>query len=189
MEREMYTDSVSRDRKRLLTYKLYSAALNYPDEQFFHFFPQLNDGREKVARDYDRLFRRGGIWLYTTEHTALGEFQKSKFLSDIMGFYTAFGLEPHGERPDSLPIELEFMHYLIFKGIHAIEKKLQDYKGKNLICLDAQRKFFNEHLYPGAKAIGEKISTQSEESVYREIVTQMVDFLEVEKKFLKYSNK
>ncbi len=188
MEIEMSTASASRSRQRLFTYKLYSTALTYPDKEFFHYFPQLLDESKRVIAEYDQLFRRSGIWLYTTEYTAKGTFQKSNYLSDIMGFYTAFGLEPHGERSDSLSVELEFMHYLIFKGMHAVEKKLKDHQDKYALCLDAQRKFFSEHLYPGAKAIAEKIIEQTKEGVYREIMVQMLGFLEDEKGFLTYLN-
>lgn len=179
----MYTDSVSLEKQRLLKYKVYSQAFSYPDESFFNFFPSLKRERERVLSDYDQLFRKLGIWLYTVEYTAVGEFQKTQELSDIMGFYRAFGLEPQGNRPDAISLEFEFMHYLIFKGKYAIENNLEDFRLKAHICLDAQKKFFHDHLYAGASAIAEKITLRIKEGVYVDIVSEMNLFLDEEKRF------
>jgi len=184
------------DMERYLKYKLFSKGFAYPGDDFFLYFPELVGERERIEADYDLLFRRGKIWLYTTEHTALGEFQKIACLSDIMGFYRAFGLEPEAERPDSLSVELEFMHYLIFKKGYAMEGLNGESSGKARLeqeclakarlekaslCLEAQNKFFNEYLYPGAKAIGEKVLSSVKEGIYPEMVREMLSFLEGEK--------
>ncbi len=72
----MSTGSVSLDKERLLKYKIYSSALAYPGEKFFHYFPELKEERGRVINEYDDLFRKNDIWLYTLEYTARGEFQK-----------------------------------------------------------------------------------------------------------------
>jgi TorA maturation chaperone TorD len=102
-----------------------------------------------------------------------------------MGFYKAFGLEPHEDRPDSISIEFEFMHYLIFKRMYAEENKLQDYREKISVCVNAQREFFNEYLYPGAKAVAERIMAFKKDGIYPDVATQMLDFLTDEKRLLK----
>ena len=104
-------------------------------------------------------------------------------LSDIMGFYKAFGLDLQGERPDSLSVELEFMHYLIFKMFYATEKRVSNFEEKAFICIDAQRKFFDEYLYPGAKAISRKISSEKERGFYRDIIDDLLPFFECEDKY------
>lgn len=111
---------------------------------------------------------------------ALNEFQRVQYLSDIMGFYKAFGVEPDKDRPDSLHIEFEFMHYLVFKRLKALKNNSED---NAFVCLDAQKKFFNEHLYPAAKKIGEAIISKSKNNFYVEIANIMLEFLESEKKF------
>lgn len=183
MLKEMSTESVSHNKKRHLKYKMLSTAFSYPDDVFFDFFPQVLKERKKITAEYDLLFRSKEIWLYTTEYTAEGDFQKCNHLADIMGFYKAFGLELDRDRPDALFIEMEFMHYLIFKEMYALEKKLEDSQKKASICFDAQKKFFNEYLYPGAKAIAEKIILLNEVGFYRDMVNEMIPFLEEEKKF------
>lgn len=185
MNKQMCNESVSHDKKRMLKYKTFAAAFSYPDDSFFKFFPKLSSEKENLIYDYDKLFRVNEIWLYGTEYLAKNEFQKSNYLSDIMGFYQAFGLKPDKDRPDSLSCELEFMHYLIFKKAHAIESEdSTDAEEKASICSDAQSKFFTEHLYPAARKIAETIISKSENNFYTEIAEEMLEFLESERVIL-----
>ena len=181
----MSTVSVSLDQERLQSYSVFATTLRYPDEIFFQELPSLSPEKEKIISEYDTLFRRQGIWLYTTEYTAPGQFQKIYCLADIMGFYRAFGLTIDRERPDSLSVELEFMHYLIFKANYATRNRVTDHREKNRLCSEAQGKFFAEHLYPGALAIAEKIATQAGGDFYRDVFEEMLLFLEKEKEILK----
>ena len=182
--KEMSVERASLDRERMLRYKAFSIAFSYPDDGFFKFFPQALPEKEKLISIYDRLFRASEIWLYTTGHLAENEFQKAKTLSDIMGFYHAFKVEPDKKRPDSLEAEFEFMHYLIFKRIRALESNIKDYRAKADICFDAEKKFFSEHMYPGARAIARKISLQKEDNFYVETAKDLSDFLKSEKRYL-----
>ncbi len=196
MKKEMCTESVSHkladsdndldDVGRMTRYKILSAGLSYPDDNFLEVFPEMRKDVEELCFEYDSLFRAQESWLYSTEYTDSNIFQKSKYLSDIMGFYRAFGVEPQSDRPDSLSSELEFMHLLIFKKIHASrgEKDTEEARGKATLCLDAQKKFFTEHLYQAAKKIAEKIIAQSKVGFYRENAMAMNDFIESEKEFL-----
>lgn len=179
----MSTVSVSRDHQRLNTYDVFSSAVGYPEDRFFERFPHLIEEQSQIVAEYDGLFRNRGIWLYTTEYTARGQFQKSKCLSDIMGFYRAFGLQIDKERPDAISVELEFMHFLIYKTIYALENQIDNFKQKVQTCLDAQGKFFDEHLYPGATAISEKIASTAEGEYYPEIFEEMLIFLKEEKQY------
>ena len=185
MKSAMCTESASRNKERMLEYKIFAAAFSYPDEKFFKFFPDLSAKKDSLISEYDRLFRAKEVWLYTVEYIAKNEFQRSNYLADIMGFYKAFGVEPDRDRPDSLSGELEFMHYLIFKNIHALEdKEGRDVKEKVAICLDAQKKFFAEHLYPAAKKIAEKIISMTENNFYTTIAKEFLEFLESENLYL-----
>lgn len=164
--------------KRMHTYKMLSVAFSYPDKDFFEFFPELMPEKESLIREYDRLFRVKEIWLYGAEYTSEHEFQKSNNLSDISGFYKAFGLEIDNDRPDSLEAELEFMHYLIFKEIKAPDKE------KAQICADARRKFFAEHLIPMAKAIAQKIIAETENDFYKTAAGEILEFFAEEEKLI-----
>jgi len=173
------------DKARMAKYKTFAVAFSYPDENFFKFFPESLPRKKELVFLYDRLFRANEIWLYTTEYLAKNEFQRSHYLADIMGFYRAFKVEPEKDRPDSLTAEFEFMHYLIFKRIYAFENKIKDATKKASICLDAEKKFFDEYLYPGAKEIAAKISSQTSDNFYEGIAKDMLDFLKSEKRYLK----
>lgn len=186
MIKEMSTGSALPDRERLLKYKFYAVAFSYPDEEFFKTFPDLKRNKEILVSEYDRLFRAQEIWLYATEYLAENEFQRSNYLSDIMGFYRAFGLEPNSDRPDSISTEFEFMHYLIFKTLYALDgNNKKDSKRKSMICRDAQIKFFKEYVHASAKKIAEAIVSRTENGFYKNISLEMLDFLDAEKKFLK----
>lgn len=181
MKKEKFKESASPDQDRLQKYRMLAKAFSYPDDRFFKYFDKLEKERQEIVADYDILFRNMGIWLYTTEYTAKGEFQKSEHLSDIMGFYKAFGVEPENERPDLLSTELEFMYYLIYKKTQA--SKFPSEKGREniFVCWDAARKFFNEHLYPGAQAILKKLKSRKENSFYNDAAGELEEFLESEK--------
>ncbi|MFN3966577.1 MAG: molecular chaperone [Endomicrobiia bacterium] len=172
----MSTDSVLHNR--MLKYKLFSVSLSYPDEKnFSKLFLEDAFKIEVLHREYDTLFRAKGISLYAAEYLAENEFQRANYLSDIMGFYNAFGLQTNNERPDAIFIELEFMHYLIFKEINAPDKE------KVLTCFSAEKKFFNEYIYSPAKEIAKAIISQSKNRFYSEIAKSLLDFIEEEKRY------
>lgn len=168
---------VELNKQRMFKYKSLSAAFSYPEGSFFDFFPDLSGERAGLIREYDRLFRAKDIWLYGTEYMSEHEFQRSNYLADISGFYKAFGVEVNSERPDALNAELEFMHYLIFKEGNAPARE------KGEICLDAQKKFFTEHLAPAAKAIAQKIIAAAENPFYKNAASELLDFLSQEEDF------
>ena len=167
------------NKERLSKYKSLAVAFSYPEGSFFDFFPEASGEKERLIREYDRLFRAKDIWLYGTEYISEHEFQRSNYLADISGFYKAFGVEIHSDRPDSLEAILEFMHYLIYKEINAPSTE------KAEICLDAQRKFFNEYVSVMAKAIAQKVIAQTQSSFYKTISLEMQEFLAEEEKILK----
>ncbi|MBM3130253.1 MAG: hypothetical protein FJ009_16710 [Chloroflexi bacterium] len=198
MPSAMFTDTVLRDAtktfqvsenleglhadfERMLQYKRFAVALTYPDAGFAAFFSDVAVDANQLALEHDRLFRAKEIWLYSAEHLAENEFQRAQLLADVMGFYRAFGVEPDSDRPDALACEFEFMHYLVYKNLYALESRaLADAADKAAICLDAQQKFFVEHLYPAAKKVASAIAAQSENAFYRQIAIEMLAFLEAE---------
>lgn len=171
-------DNVEKINGRLGMYKSLSVAFSYPDKDFFEFFPELISEKESLIREYDHLFRVKEIWLYGSEYTSEHEFQRSNNLSDIAGFYKAFGLEIDNDRPDSLEAELEFMHYLIFKEVKAPDKE------KARICADAQKKFFSEHLSPMAVKIAQKIIAETGNNFYKTAAGDILEFFAEEEKLI-----
>ena len=136
---------------------------------------------DAIRREHDVLFREKSIWLFGGEHLAKHEFQRGHLLADIMGFYRAFGVVPQQERPDALSSELEFMHFLIFKQMHAKELGNQEEEeSKSQVCLEAQVKFCLEHLYPAVMEITEKILAEASSEFYKMVSTELREFMELE---------
>lgn len=195
-KKEMSTESALADNSELLNlgidtknndqrmrqYKTLALAFSYPENEFFTHFPDLVDAKQSLMAEYDRLFRAGIVWLYGVEYLVKNEFQRANLLSDIMGFYTAFGIEPDKERPDSITCEAEFMYTLILKRDRASQLPADEQtKEKMDVCLDAEKKFFTQHLEPAAVLIAEKIISQSENSFYVNIAKDMLEFLASER--------
>jgi len=171
------------NRERMCQYKILAAAFSYPDNTFFFFFPDLLGEKQSLMAEYDRLFRAGIVWLYGAEHLVENEFQRANILSDIMGFYTAFGLEPDKERPDSITCELEFMYGLIFKADRVPRDLVaENAEDKIDVCRDAEKKFFTEHLELAAKLIAKKIISESKNSFYKKSAKELLAFLRSEKR-------
>ncbi len=168
------------DDQRMRQYKTLAAAFSYPDDSFLAHFPDLVDDKQSLMAEYDRLFRAGKVWLYGVEYLIKNEFQRANALSDIMGFYTAFGLEPNKERPDSITCEMEFMYGLILKRCRASQLSA-DEQSKIDVCFDAEKKFFIQHLEPAAVLIAEKIISQTENCFYVNIAKDMLEFLASER--------
>lgn len=78
----------------------------------------------------------------TPQHAMRSTFE----LADVAGFYRAFGveLEPGGERPDHVAVELEFMHLLSVK--EAVAHAEQGPEEHAQTCHEAQRSFVRDHL-------------------------------------------
>jgi len=108
---------------------------------------------EELVAEHSRLFEpRSKLQVppYETEYTLAESPQHAlsqpAHLSDIAGFYKAFGLAISEERPDRvdhIATELEFMHVLALKESIAIESDETEHIE---IVRDAQLKFMNDHL-------------------------------------------
>jgi len=110
----------------------------------------LQEPFEDLCTEYDRVF--GLITIkecppYETEfHTSAEPFFRSQQMADIAGFYRGFGLDlskSSPERPDYLPLELEFMAFLLMKK--RLAKEAQDVEHAE-ICSAAEVSFFRDHL-------------------------------------------
>jgi TorA maturation chaperone TorD len=91
---------------------------------------------------------------YETAYTAKHLFQASEQMADVAGFYRAFGVEAHGERPDGLDMELEFAYLLALKEAYALEHHGRE---QVAICRKAERAFFRDHLGRWGYAVGDRM--------------------------------
>jgi TorA maturation chaperone TorD len=80
---------------------------------------------------------------YETEFCPEEPFLRAQQMADVAGFYRAFGLAPshgHPERPDYLPLELEFMAFLLLK------KRLAGGGPRAEVCAEVEAGFYRDHL-------------------------------------------
>jgi TorA maturation chaperone TorD len=107
------------------------------------------DGSESLSSAYQALFghtARGEIPPYETEYGQEALFQQPQELSDLMGFYRAFGLalkDGQYERPDHVSCECEFSSFLALKEAYALEHNDPDMLAETR---KAQKLFLRDHL-------------------------------------------
>src|SRR4030066_1326457 len=194
-------ESLTRSR----IYALLATGFSYPESHFYQqlknnkFFVELGENLKllnlavpqfqsdyisslslgKLQEEYVPLFNLNSVCQpYETEYTSPHVFSKTQTLADISGFYQAFGLEVSSEpkeRVDFIGTELEFMGYLGFKTAYALENENNE---NYQICLEAQKKFFQEHLAKWAKVFGEKLLTQAENPFYKNLAHVLLSFLD-----------
>jgi DMSO reductase family type II enzyme chaperone len=120
--------------------------------------------------------------LYETQFGAAQVFQQVHELGDIQGFYKAFGVDTSDvekERCDHVSVELEFMHFLLYKEAYALENHGNE---KALICLDAQKKFLKEHLGKWAPLFSVLFGRKAGEGFYCALSALTKEFLRLEMK-------
>ena len=108
--------------------------------------------------DYGRLFGPGGVVsIYETEYDPLVAVRKGHELSDLLGFYTAFGFELRGDRhelPDHLAVELEFMSLLLVKLLYARQRGMEEAQE---VTYTAIASFLRDHLGRWVEAFAEAV--------------------------------
>lgn len=107
-----------------------------------------------------RLFIRGVVPPYETSYESARSAPggKTLALADIAGFYRAFGFQAHGDRPDHLAPELEFVSLLCVKEAYARLTGEDEGAG---VCAEARGKFIREHLAPWLPEFRERVVQES----------------------------
>lgn len=100
-----------------------------------------------LQEEHRRVFphvESGDCPSHETAYTVRNIFQETEELSDLSGFFRAFGLElAERERSDHISVELEFMYVLTYKEAFAL---LHHSPEKARLCRIVQRKFMEDHL-------------------------------------------
>ncbi len=146
---------------------------------------------EGLVAEHSRLFEpRSKLQVppYETEYTLAESPQHAlsqpAHLSDISGFYKAFGLTISEERPDKvdhIATELEFMHILALKELIALE---DDETEHIEIVRDAQFKFMNDHLGRWIGQFKERMADADEDGFYIALTGMLDMWINLDKSYL-----
>jgi len=118
-----------------------------------------------------------------TVYTAKEIFQETDQLSDIAGFFRAFGMElAEKERPDHISTELEFMHLVTCKEALA---QLHHGSEKARLCRVVQRKFMEAHLGRWGPQFARQLGFQAPEGYFPVLAALLDEFLTTEVSYLR----
>ena len=140
---------------------------------------------DRMRAEHMRVFDPvTGPFPYEGEYSGLKDFHKAHLLADISGFYNAFGVAPHGDRPDHISTELEFMHLLALKEHHALHHAGPE---QVEICRDAQATFLRDHLLKWVDDFAEQMADRArgrEAAFHTELVNLLRLLIEAEREGL-----
>ena len=118
-----------------------------------------------------------------TVYTAREIFEETAQLSDIAGFFRAFGMElAERERPDHITVELEFMHLLTAKEAVA---QLHHGPDKARLCRVVQRKFVQDHLGRWGRRFAQQLAGRAPEGLFSATAALLDAFLADEIAYLR----
>jgi len=120
--------------------------------------------------------------LYETAFSARHLFQQTQQQADIAGFYRAFGVKGHHERPDHLAAELEFGYLLALKEATA---RLDGSREHRLVCRDGQRSFLRAHLGRWGPLIAQRVAVVGAGTMYESAARLLLAFLAWEQDYLR----
>ncbi len=118
-----------------------------------------------------------------TVYTAREIFEETDHLSEIAGFFRAFGMElAERERPDHISIELEFMHLVTCKEAIA---QMHHGSEKARLCRVVQRKFMEDHLGRWGQQFAQQLERQAPAGYFRAVAGLIDTFLAAEVSYLR----
>jgi TorA maturation chaperone TorD len=125
---------------------------------------------------------------YETEYiNSKYSFQRSNSLSDISGFYRAFGLttsDQHPERPDHIVLELEFMVTLLALERQAANEASRRRSDRQQVCRHAQARFMQQHLAWWVPAFAKLLGKQNSQQFYDAAGTFLTALIPIERGIL-----
>ena len=113
-----------------------------------------------------------------------GEYKKGRkgVMEELIRFYNYFGLHPSPrsrDMPDHITIELEFMHFVIFREVAALHHQ-QD----RTSYLRAERDFLERHLCAWVPRLGERLRRQQPPTFYAALVRLAEAFMVADLRYL-----
>lgn len=134
----------------------------------------------ELVSSYIRLFGhslRGRVCPYEIEYGKREPISQAQELSDVCGFYRAFGLEPSSrviERWDHVAVELEFVELLSAKEAYALETGEEE---MFQLTRQALKRFVREHLGFFGIALGSSLQEEEPRGFYGSTGGLLVGFL------------
>jgi len=119
---------------------------------------------------------------YETAFSAHHLFQQSHHQADIAAFYRAFGVHPHGDRPDHLSMELEFCYLLTLREAQARERGDRE---EVSFCRKVEKTFLREHLARWAPSIAGRVGFTAGGGVHAAAASVLKEFIAWEEGFLR----
>ena len=141
-------------------------------------FPGIS--QEDWIRDYEYCFghtAHSQVSAYELEYGEEHSHREPQELADITAFYQAFGLqvsEKSHERGDHVSTECEFMHFLLFKSVYAIEHGEKDHAS---ICEEAALRFLSDHSAQWMPAFAARLARTAQTDWIRAIAEFCICFI------------
>lgn len=142
---------------------------------------EIKPTQSDLVASHTRLFGhslRGLVCPYELEYGEREPVSQAQELSNIRGFYRAFGLEPsaeHAERWDHVAVELEFVELLSMKEAYALETGLEEMYA---VTRDASKRFVRHHLGFFGMALASALEAEDPAGFYARIGRLLASFLE-----------
>ena len=139
-------------------------------------------GHRELQSEYIRLFDVGTprppCPLYG------GEYKKGRkgTMEELIRFYNYFGLHPSPrsrDMPDHITIELEFMHFVIFREVAALH-----HQRDRASYLRAERDFLERHLCAWVPRLAERLRRQQPPAFYGALTRLAEAFLAADLRYL-----
>lgn len=163
---------ISGNSEMMETFKLLKKGLDGIDVERLDRGYRATFGGATVAMDcppYEMYYSGSQIW------------QQTQDLSDISGFYKAYGIEIEEDtttsRWDHVAVELEFLHFMTYKLAYAIENHGKEEQES---CLSAKKKFLNAHIGRWIKAFSMSVVKKTPDDFYRQAATLASSFIHIE---------
>lgn len=109
----------------------------------------------ELRRRWVRWFEQGRVAPYECSNTPPSAGGHTPRLADIAGFYRAFGMQVHGDRPDHLVAELEFASWATLA--EAAARAEGNEEGAE-VCASAMRSFLRDHLGRWLEAFAARVT-------------------------------
>jgi nitrate reductase assembly molybdenum cofactor insertion protein NarJ len=115
--------------------------------------------------------------MFETDHTAKDVWRQSAELADLAGFYRAFGVEQHLERPDHVSTELEFLHLVSYKIAWALVAGDEEHAET---CRLAEAGFLRDHVLRWLPGLVARVAVLGADGPYRVAAAFVAELLRAE---------